>query len=76
MRLEMFGIVKDKHPLMNKSIVGIRNVYLQNSSSRSPIRLVANTAPSRPDINDKQSAIALKMLKKIKTVRFQIYGNT
>lgn len=58
----MFGIVKDKIPLINKSIVGIRKVYLQNSSIRSPIRLVANTAPSRPHISDKQSAIALEEL--------------
>lgn len=76
----MFGIVKDKHPLINNSVVGIRNVYLQNSSIRSPIKLVAKTAPSRPDIKDRQSAIALKnlseFLKELQSKFFKFFART
>jgi hypothetical protein len=57
---DMFGIVKAKHPLVISRIVGIRKVYSQRSSIRYPMMLDPQTAPKRPDMSDKQSAIALK----------------
>lgn len=57
--MEMFGIVNARMPLTVKRTVGIRNVYSQYASNKEPIMFDPTKLPSRPDISERQSAMAL-----------------
>jgi hypothetical protein len=66
--LEIFGIVVAKTPLVNKRIIGMKNVSLQCPSMTAPITIEPTTLPSLPAMIVIQTAIARILVGKSSTV--------